>query len=65
MTRYGENYELKQDMLDVIATYMDDDIREGLHFDIAPCSPEEFLKKYIELDPDFEDILKSEFSIEM
>lgn len=26
MTRYGENYELKQDMLDVIATYMDDDI---------------------------------------
>lgn len=65
MKRAGEKYDLTQEMLDVIATYMDDDIREGLHFDIAPCSPEEFLKKYIELDPDFEDILKSEFSIEL
>ena len=55
---------LTQDKMDIIATYMDDEKREQVHNELAPCSPEEFLKRYIELDPDFEDVLKSEFSIE-
>ena len=65
MTRYGEEYKLSEELLDTIATYMDDDKREKVHFELAPCEPEEFLKRYMELDPDFEDVLKSEFSIEL
>lgn len=42
-----------------------DDIREDSHFRIAPCSPDLFLREYIKRDPDFVDLLKSEFSIEM
>ena len=65
MTSYGENYTLTQEELDNIATYMNDEIREDLHFDLAPCTPEEFLKAYVKADPDFEELLKSEFSIEL
>lgn len=28
MKRYGESFILKQDLMDTIASYMDDDIRE-------------------------------------
>lgn len=65
MKRYGENYTLTQKEMDTIASYMDDEIREDLHDEIAPCEPEEFLKKYVERDPDFEELLKNEFSIEL
>lgn len=51
--------------MDVIAVYMDDDKREQVHFELAPCDPEEFLKRYLELDPDFMDVLKNEFSINL
>lgn len=65
MKRYGESFILKQDLMDTIASYMDDDIREDLHFMIAPCSPDLFLREYTKRNPDFVDLLKSEFSIEM
>jgi hypothetical protein len=42
MTRYGEKETLTQELLDNIATYMSDDIREDLAFEIAPCTPEMF-----------------------
>ena len=38
----------------VIVGYMDDDIREKLHFELAPCSNETFLKRYFEFDPSFQ-----------
>lgn len=57
--------KIDQKTMDAIAVYMDDDKREKVHFELAPCEPEEFLKRYLELDPDFEDVLKSEFSIEL
>lgn len=65
MTRYNEEYELTQELLDEIATYMNDEIREDLHLSLAPCEPIKFLEAYVEKDPDFEDLLKSEFSIEL
>lgn len=65
MTRYDEEFKLDQDLMDTIGTYMDDDIREQVHSELAPCEPEEFLKRYLELDPDFEDVLINEFSIEL
>lgn len=65
MKRYGENFELAQELMDTIASYMDDDKRERVHFELAPCEPEEFLKRYLELDPDFEELLNNEFGIEL
>ena len=63
MTRYNAPYTLDQSTLDAIAMYMDDDIRETVHAELAPCTPDEFLIRYVELDPDFADLLDSEFCI--
>lgn len=65
MKKYGENFELTQELMDTIASYMDDEKREQVHFELAPCDPEEFLKRYLELDPDFEGLLNDEFRIEI
>ena len=40
-----------------IANIMDDDIREQVHAELAPCSEEKFLSRYLELDPNFESVL--------
>lgn len=64
MTRFGEEFNPGQEFMDAIAVYMDGDKREQTHRELAPCSPEEFLKRYLELDPDFEEVLKGEFSVE-
>lgn len=56
---------LTQEKLDVIATHMDDEIREKVHSELAPCSLKDFLEKYVEYDPRFADVLKIEFSIEL
>lgn len=65
MTKNNEVFELTQEELGVIATYMNDNIREDVAFDLDSCTPEEFLKEYVNRDEDFEELLKSEFSIEM
>ena len=57
--------KIDQKTMDAIAVYMDNDKREQVHSELAPCDPEEFLKRYLELDPDFENVLKSEFSIDL
>lgn len=54
---------IDQEMLDMAANFMDNDIREQVHFELAPCSPELFLRRYIELDPDFEKFVKTEFNL--
>lgn len=50
---------------DAIVNLMDDDIREKVHFERAPCTEEAFLQRYLQLDPDFENVLQTEFGIEM
>ena len=57
--------KIDKNMMDRIAVYMDDEKREQVHFELAPCEPEEFLKRYLELDPEFKGVLKTEFSIEL
>lgn len=68
MRRSGviEEFHLSQDEMDNIATYMDDEIREKVHIEMAPCKPVDFLKRYLELDkdPDFWEILENEFNID-
>lgn len=52
-------------LMEAIAMYMDTDARERVHYELAPCTPEEFLSRYCELEPDFKNLLKDEFSIRM
>ena len=39
---------------DTIVSYMNDDIREQIHGELAPCTEEAFWERYIELDPENE-----------
>ena len=57
--------KISQELMDTIASYMDDDIREDLHGDLAPCKPEEFLVAYAKRDENFEELLSNEFRIEI
>lgn len=40
MTKYGESYTMTQEDLDIIATYMNDEIRERVHNDMLYDTPE-------------------------
>lgn len=57
--------EVTQEQMDAIVVLMDDEIRERIHRELAPCTPEAFLKRYCELVPEFEEVLSGEFSIEL
>lgn len=61
----GNYRDITEKDMEAIALYMDDDKRERVHSELAPCAPEDFLRRYVELDPDFITTLNSEFSIEM
>lgn len=37
---------------DLIVSFMDDDVREDVHDELAPCTNEEFLTRYLELAND-------------
>lgn len=39
---------------DQIVELMNDDIREAVHAELAPCANTEFLERYLKLDPDFQ-----------
>lgn len=52
-------------MMEQIASFMNSDIREAVHYALAPCTNEEFLREYVKRVPEFADVLKTEFSIEL
>lgn len=62
MTIYGRN--ITEADMEAIAVYLDDEIREEVHNELAPCTPEEFLAAYLEKDPDFITVLETEFGFE-
>ena len=55
--------KITKSRFETIATYMDDEIREEVHAELAPCTETEFLKRYLELDEGFYNLLNSEFNI--
>lgn len=57
--------QLTQNELDTIATYMDDDIREYIHNEFAPCEPIFFLEEYCKRDVNFVNVLKVEFGLKI
>lgn len=40
---------LEKHSMDVIVNYMDDEIRETVASELAPCTDEEFVTRYLEL----------------
>lgn len=52
-------------LMEAIASYMDDNGRERVHYELAPCTNEEFLLRYCELEPAFTELLKTEFSVDI
>lgn len=65
MKRYGEEAKISQELMDAISQYMDDDKRELVHAELAPCEPEEFIERYLELDADFQELLNNEFGLQV
>lgn len=41
--------DVSQAQLDSIVMLMDDNLREQIHRELAPCSPGEFFARYVEL----------------
>ena len=62
MTVYGRR--ITEDDMGIIASYMDDEIREAVHGKLASYEPEEFIQEYLERDPEFEDLLRREFDFD-
>lgn len=52
-------------IMEVLQMYMDDEIREEIHYKYAPCSNDFFLKKYCEEDTEFTRFLLEEFKIDI
>ena len=61
--RYGERIKISDELMFNIATYMDDEKREKVHTELAPCTPEKFMARYLELDTEFADFLEKEFDM--
>lgn len=55
--------KITDEIMNTIASYMNDEIRETVHCELAPCTNEEFLERYLEYDFEFEEVLKNEFDI--
>ena len=49
--------------MSIISSYMDDAIREELHFKLAPCSNVTFLKAYCKRELSFKELLRNNFDI--
>ena len=52
-----------KDVYEAVVNYMYNNIRELVHMEEAPCTKQRFIEKYIEKDPEFEQLLYSEFNI--
>lgn len=67
MTRYGEEILLEEcdELWENMSVYMNDEVREQVHFELCPCSREEFLRRYCELDVSFIGLLRVVFHVEL
>ena len=75
-TNYGKEDNMKNiviisnELMENIASYMDDDLRQQTHYSVAPCSNEVFITEYYntasaELKRALEDILSGEFILDI
>ena len=64
--RNGEDFYFSENkhIWNAVVNYMNDEIREMVAEELAPCSEDVFIRRYLELAPDFEYLLGEEFGIE-
>ena len=63
--KLSENVTVDGNVWEAIVWMLDDDKLAQTHDDFAPCTDEKLLAEYLKLDPEFENVLKSEFNIEL
>ena len=56
---------ITNDEMEVITSYMNDEIREDVHFKFAPCSNELFLREYLKRDSESLKGIMAELGIEV
>lgn len=61
---------ISNEVMNNIASYMDDDLREQTHFEVAPCSNEVFITEYYntasaDLKEALKHILSEEFNLDL
>ena len=57
--------KISEETMTRLGSYMDDEKRETVYAELAPCTPEEFLTRYLELDLEFEEFMKNELNVEL
>lgn len=57
--------EVTNEEMNDMALYMNDDLREAIHRELAPCTNEEFIIAYCNANPAFEICLNELFHIEL
>jgi len=57
--------EITQEEIDTLAVYMDNDVRERVHAELAPCTPTEFLKRYLIYEPGFSTVVKNVIDVDV
>lgn len=65
ITELSQESQESQEKLDAIAIFMNDEIREAVHYDLAPCEPITFLEEYVKRDPAFTKVLDTEFGLKI
>ena len=57
--------EITQEEIEILAMYMDNDVRERVHSELAPCTPTEFLKRYLIYEPGFSTVVKNVIDVDV
>ena len=56
---------ITNDEMELLTSYMNDEIREEVHFKFAPCSNELFLREYLKRDSESLKGIMAEIGIEV
>lgn len=66
-SKFGEQNDsvISADVLLQAAGLMSDSLREKVHAELAPCTNDQFVQRYCQLDPSFADTMHGEFNIDV
>ena len=66
-SEFGEHNDpvISADVLLQVAGLMNEVLREKVHAELAPCTNEQFVQRYCQLDPGFADTMYGEFNIDV
>lgn len=56
---------ITDEVMEILEVFMDNEKREIAHFNVAPCTNDEFLKEYCKVDEDFAEFVQREFGLDI